>query len=126
MLRSQKHPVVLEKRYAKVLSQWGCHAATEMSRVVSHMGVQLANNVTSAKPFQNLLPRYKLDIRDSVHVKYMPNNTLNHPQYVGGWSLHAPYMPSTPTYALRPYTRLSHTLYSAVAQPMPRPARRRA
>ena len=44
MLRSQKHPVVLEKRYPKVLSQWGCHAATEMSRVVTHLGVQLAGS----------------------------------------------------------------------------------
>ena len=42
MFRSQKHPVVLEKRYLKVLSQWGCHKVTEMSRVVGHLGVQLA------------------------------------------------------------------------------------
>ena len=42
MFRSQKHPVVLEKRYAKVLSQWGCHKVTEVSRVVSHLGMQHA------------------------------------------------------------------------------------
>ena len=42
MLRSQKHPVVLEKRYPKVLSQWGCHKVTEVSRILCHLGVKLA------------------------------------------------------------------------------------
>ena len=44
MLRSQKHPVVLEKRYPKVLSQWGCHKVTEVSSVMCHLGVQLAGD----------------------------------------------------------------------------------
>ena len=47
MFRSQKHPVVLEKRYAKVLSQWGCHKVTEVSRVVSDLGMQHASISTS-------------------------------------------------------------------------------